>query len=115
MSKRSHMIQRAILILFLHLAIVLADKNQTEKALDVNPLPEGVSIYVLDNGMQVLLIENTGLPMTGVNVVVKTGSAYETFSASGMSHMLEHLLFNGTESRTQKELYDRYISFPPYT
>jgi secreted Zn-dependent insulinase-like peptidase len=56
--------------------------------------------------LEVLLIENPSLPMTGVNVVVKTGSAYETFSTSGMSHMLEHLLFNGTESRTQKELYD---------
>jgi len=46
------------------------------------------------------------LPMVGVNVVVKVGSAYETFATSGMSHMLEHLLFNGTDSMTQKELYD---------
>ncbi|MCK5027828.1 MAG: insulinase family protein, partial [Candidatus Pacebacteria bacterium] len=60
----------------------------------------------MDNGMQVLLIENLGLPMIGVNVVVKTGSAYESFSTSGMSHMLEHLLFNGTQKRSQKELYD---------
>src|SRR3990172_8580073 len=42
----------------------------------------------------------------GVNVVVKVGSAYETFSTSGMSHMLEHLLFNGTTTRSQKQLYD---------
>lgn len=69
-------------------------------------LPAGVSIYQLDNGLQVLLIENPILPMTGVNVVVKTGSAYENFATSGMNHMLEHLLFNGTTSRTQKQLYD---------
>ncbi len=69
-------------------------------------LPQGVSIHLLDNGMQVLLIENPALPMVGVNVVVKVGSAYETFASSGMSHMLEHLLFNGTTSRTQKQLYD---------
>jgi len=69
-------------------------------------LPQGVSIHLLDNGMQVLLIENPALPMVGVNVVVKLGSAYETFASSGMSHMLEHLLFNGTTSRTQKQLYD---------
>ena len=71
-----------------------------------NPLPKGVTIQQLDNGMQVLLIENPVLPMVGVNVVVKVGSAYETFASSGMSHMLEHLLFNGTTSRSQKQLYD---------
>jgi len=69
-------------------------------------LPTGVSIHRLDNGMEVLLIRNPGLPMTGANMVVKVGSAYESFASSGMSHMLEHLLFNGTTSRTQKELYD---------
>jgi predicted Zn-dependent peptidase len=73
---------------------------------DIQPLPKGVYIHQLDNGMQVLLIENPALPMVGVNVVVKVGSAYETFATSGMSHMLEHLLFNGTDSMTQKELYD---------
>lgn len=69
-------------------------------------LPNGVSVHRLNNGLDVILIENQSLPMVGVNVVVKTGSAYETFATSGMSHMLEHLLFNGTISRTQKELYD---------
>lgn len=66
----------------------------------------GVSIHKLNNGMEVLLVENRALPMVGVNVVVKTGSAYETYETSGMSHMLEHLLFNGTTNRTQRELYD---------
>jgi predicted Zn-dependent peptidase len=69
-------------------------------------LPKGVSVYQLNNGMSVLLIENPALPMVGANVVVKIGSAYETFSTSGMSHMLEHLLFNGTTSRNQKKPYD---------
>jgi predicted Zn-dependent peptidase len=82
-----------------------ADQKDFNKE-EVHPLPKGVSIHILDNGMQVLLINNPALPMVGVNVVVKVGSAYETFTTSGMSHMLEHLLFNGTESMNQKELYD---------
>jgi len=88
------------------LPVVFADPISSDRPININPLPDNVSIFRLDNGLQVLLIENNGLPMTGVNVVVKTGSAYETFSTSGMSHMLEHLLFNGTTTRTQKELYD---------
>jgi len=80
--------------------------SESSVSLDAESLPTGVSIHRLDNGIQVLLIENPGLPMVGVNVVVKVGSAYETFASSGMSHMLEHLLFNGTTTRTQKQLYD---------
>jgi len=82
------------------------EKESKIKSLKIDPLPKGVSIHQLDNGMEVLLIENQGIPMVGVNVVVKVGSAYETFATSGMSHMLEHLLFNGTTTRTQKQLYD---------
>jgi len=86
--------------------------NAQEQSLNVDrqqnlsKLPKGVSIYQLDNGLQVLLIENPALPMIGANVIVKVGSAYESFSTSGMSHMLEHLLFNGTTTRNQKQLYD---------
>jgi len=90
-----------LLIIFLFGALANANNdNRLQK------LPPGVSIFQLDNGMQVLLIENPALPMVGANVVVKVGSAYENFASSGMSHMLEHLLFNGTTGRTQKELYD---------
>lgn len=80
--------------------------QSNESSTRFQPLPKGVSIYQLDNGMKVLLIENPALPMIGANVVIKVGSAYETFSTSGMSHMLEHLLFNGTTTRDQKQLYD---------
>ncbi|MEN8192935.1 MAG: insulinase family protein [Bacteroidota bacterium] len=73
---------------------------------EIEQLPKGVSIHQLDNGIKVLLIENPALPMIGVNTVVKVGSAYETFTSSGMSHMLEHLLFNGTSTLDQRELYD---------
>ena len=91
------------------LSIVAAQTPTAPKKTEiehVRSLPKGVSVHRLDNGMEVLLIENPALPMVGVNVVVIIGSAYETFTTSGMSHMLEHLLFNGTTGRTQKQLYD---------
>ncbi len=69
-------------------------------------LPKNISIFQLDNGIQVLLIRKPASPMVGINTVVKVGSAYESFATSGMSHMLEHLLFNGTETMTQQQLYD---------
>lgn len=72
----------------------------------IEGLPKGVSIQVLNNGLEVLLIENRALPVVGFNAIIKVGSAYETFANSGASHMLEHLLFNGTTSRDQKQLYE---------
>ncbi len=70
------------------------------------PLPQNVEILHLENGMQVLLMRNPAQPMVGIYTQVKVGAAYEDFRTSGMSHMLEHLLFNGTEKYTQQELYD---------
>lgn len=60
----------------------------------------------LGNGLRVVLIENHGSPMIAATMVVKAGADLETAGSSGASHMMEHLLFNGTERRTQKELYD---------
>lgn len=68
-------------------------------------LPAGTEILRLENGLQVVLLRNPGQPMAGVYTQVLVGSAREDFRTSGMSHMLEHLLFNGTEKYTQEELY----------
>ncbi|MCB9248583.1 MAG: insulinase family protein [Ignavibacteriales bacterium] len=93
-------------IKILILTLILISSNIILSNNDIAKLPEGVSIYQLDNGIQVMLIEKPSLPMVGINTVVKVGSAFENFATSGMSHMLEHLLFNGTTTMTQKELYD---------
>src|SRR3989338_6419356 len=59
----------------------------------------------LSNGFEVILIENHQSPVISCVVTVKTGSSNVGFLNSGISHMLEHLLFNWTEKRTQEELY----------
>jgi len=71
------------------------------------PLPENIEILRLENGLDVILMRNPAQPMVGIYTQVKVGSAWEDYRTSGMSHMLEHLLFNGSEKYTQEELYDR--------
>jgi len=88
------------------LLLILINSVFLVHSIEIEIPPKGVSIHLLDNGIKVLLIENPALPMVGINTVVKVGSAYETYASSGMSHMLEHLLFNGTTQWTQKQLYD---------
>ncbi len=60
----------------------------------------------LENGLEVMLVENHAVPIVSANLFIRSGSALEPEGMNGASHLLEHLLFNGTERRTQKELYD---------
>ncbi len=75
------------------------------EAVQVNTYPENIRHYYLENGLEVLTIRNQASPMVCLNMTIRVGSAYEDYHSSGMSHMLEHLLFNGTDRRTQEELY----------
>ena len=68
-------------------------------------LPENMELLRLENGLEVVLMRNPGQPMVGIFTQVKVGSAREDGRTSGMSHMLEHLLFNGSDKYTQEELY----------
>ncbi|MEN8007737.1 MAG: insulinase family protein, partial [Candidatus Krumholzibacteriota bacterium] len=71
-----------------------------------HPLPDNIEILRLENGLEVILMRNPAQPMVGIYTQVKVGSAREDYRTSGMSHMLEHLLFNGSEKYTQEQQYD---------
>jgi zinc protease len=51
----------------------------------------------LDNGMQVVLVENHRAPVVTHMVWYKVGSADEPRGVSGIAHFLEHLMFKGTD------------------
>jgi zinc protease len=61
-------------------------------------------ITQLDNGMQVIIIEDHSSPLAASIVNIRAGSATETRSTNGLSHLVEHMLFNGTANRTGEEL-----------
>jgi zinc protease len=60
--------------------------------------------YRLDNGMEIILKESHGSPMVASIVFVKSGSKYESKFENGITHFLEHLLFDGTATLTREEL-----------
>jgi zinc protease len=72
------------------------------------------SVFYLDNGMEVILIENHASPMITAFTIVKAGSRNEDAATNGSAHFLEHLLFNGTKNRTQKQLYDEMDYYGGY-
>ncbi len=57
-----------------------------------------------DNGMEVIFKENHSSPMITSMVFVQAGAKYETDFNNGTTHLLEHLLFDGTKNRSREEI-----------
>ena len=56
-----------------------------------------VTTFTLDNGMDVVVIEDHRAPVVTHMVWYRVGSADEPVGASGVAHFLEHLLFKATD------------------
>lgn len=63
---------------------------------------------VLPNGLQVWVKPRPTTHVVDVRVVVKVGFRYERAEDSGISHLLEHMMFKGTAKHSEIEL-DRII------
>jgi len=57
-----------------------------------------------ENGMEVIFKENHSSPMITSIVFVRAGAKYENDFNNGITHFLEHLLFDGTKNRTREEI-----------
>lgn len=57
-----------------------------------------VTEFTLDNGMQVVVIEDHRAPVVTHMVWFKTGRADEMAGQSGLAHFFEHLMFKGTDT-----------------
>ncbi|MGQ9920110.1 MAG: M16 family metallopeptidase [Desulfobacca sp.] len=53
--------------------------------------------HQLDNGLTVLLMPESRAPIVSVQVWYRVGSRNEVLGKTGLSHLLEHLMFRGTE------------------
>ncbi|MGH7289956.1 MAG: M16 family metallopeptidase, partial [Myxococcota bacterium] len=58
----------------------------------------------LDNGLEVILVEDHSAPVVALNVWVRVGSADERTEQWGMAHVHEHMLFKGTTQRGVGEI-----------
>lgn len=65
---------------------------------------DAVSSFILDNGMQVIVVEDHRAPVLQHMVWYRAGSADEPVGASGVAHFLEHLLFKATDTLEAGEL-----------
>ncbi|WP_068119358.1 M16 family metallopeptidase [Tropicimonas marinistellae] len=66
-------------------------------ALTLPAMAETVSSFTLDNGMDVVVIEDHRAPVVVNMVWYRVGAADEPPGKSGIAHFLEHLMFKGTD------------------
>lgn len=67
-------------------------------------MEDQVTIDKLNNGMEVVVIEDHRAPVVVHMVWYRAGSADEKPGVSGVAHFLEHLLFQGTKNMAPGEL-----------
>jgi len=61
------------------------------------PLQANTVETVLDNGMKIIVREDHRAPVVASQVWYRIGSTYEYDGISGVSHVLEHMMFKGTK------------------
>ena len=72
--------------------------------MDTVRLDEGLLRTTAPNGMIVLTEKLPGVRSAAVGIYVRTASAHERREQMGISHLLEHMVFKGTERRSAKQL-----------
>ena len=58
----------------------------------------------LANGLRVISESRDGVQTTAVGVWVDAGARYENVANNGVAHMLEHMAFKGTDSRSAQDI-----------
>ena len=61
-------------------------------------------ITTLNNGLRVITSTRPDIQTVSLGIWVHTGAACETEDTNGISHLLEHMVFKGTPTRTSFQI-----------
>jgi zinc protease len=81
---------------------------KTESKTNMNLLNIPYERFKLSNGLEIILYQNNSIPFVAVNLWYKVGSANEVFGKTGLAHLFEHMMFQGSQN-VAKEMHFRYI------
>ena len=98
--------RHALLILLLGILLVPQLAAAAPQAAPANPSTSGndTMLVRLKNGLTVHIIRDSRFPLVCTRLFVGTGSANETAEQAGISHVLEHMVFKGTEKRPKGQV-----------
>ncbi len=84
-------IKIGLLLLFLTGSVCLASGPFADIRLDVKE-------FQLENGMLFLVVERPATPQVACRLAIRAGSALEETGRTGIAHLLEHMMFKGTQN-----------------
>ena len=64
----------------------------------------GVKLSKIENGMTIVSDEYMHFETASIGIWVKAGSRSEKISQHGITHLLEHMAFKGTKTRTARDI-----------
>jgi zinc protease len=67
-----------------------------------------VAVETLGNGLKIILLEDHSVPVISYQTFFRVGSRNERPGITGISHFMEHMMFNGTEKYGPQE-FDRVL------
>lgn len=70
--------------------------------------PMNMSMFTLENGLEVILVEDHSAPTVAVSVWYHVGGANDPAGRSGFAHLFEHMMFQGSQNVDKGEI-DRQI------
>src|SRR5215213_5359564 len=68
--------------------------------------PLDVTEFTLDNGLEVILVEDHSAPTVAVNVLYHVGGANEPRGRSGFAHLFEHMMFEETAHLESGDVFE---------
>lgn len=100
----------ALAIVFVAVGLVAVEESSAQLPEETASV-EGITEYKLANGVKLLLFPDDSKPQFTLNMTVLVGSRHEGYGEAGMAHLLEHMLFRGTDRHQDipKLLKDRGV------
>ena len=89
-------------------ALALTAQSAAPAAADVAPPRLTIDTHTLDNGLQVVLAQDSSRPVVNVQVWYRVGSKDERKGRTGFAHLFEHMMFRGSANVGPEE-HMRYV------
>jgi len=95
-NKRSRVIASALVLVACLAAPAFGQRALLEKMIQRRVLP---------NGLEVIVLENHGVPLATVEVTVRNGSFTQSPEYAGLAHMYEHMFFKANDAYPAPDQY----------
>ena len=105
-GSRTHLLGLSIFLLFFS---VFGAQTLFASGSEVKPEKDYKS-FVLENGLEVVVVENHLAPIVTIELATRNGSFTEGPEFAGLSHLYEHMFFKGNKNFPRSQDFLSYLS-----